>query len=64
MPPKKFALNQEHGYIGDKPKYKAKPRDLSGCWKGLQDYMLQRDRLIYRSCDEDSKKDILIRYGK
>lgn len=25
MPPKKFAIGQTHGYIGDKPKAKTKP---------------------------------------
>jgi hypothetical protein len=42
----------------EKSTYKAKPIDNSWC----EGYWLERDRIIYRTADEETKKEIFIRY--
>jgi hypothetical protein len=43
-----------------KGKYKAKPVDNSWYWERT----LERDRCLYKICDEETKADILLRYKK
>lgn len=48
MPPKKkFAINQEHGFIGDKPKSNAKPKPFIESPEIIE-YKRKRDRHLYR----------------
>lgn len=41
---------------------KSKPRIVDTDW--IRAYWLLRDREIYKTCDDESKKQILERYGK
>lgn len=40
--------------------YKGKPRVIDTEW--IRPYWLLRDRVIYQTCDDESKKKILMRY--
>lgn len=61
MPPKHIKIGQTHGYVGEKPKSKAKPRDIDVAW--IEPYWLWRDRVIYKiSKDEETITAIKERY--
>lgn len=60
MVKRKFALNAEHGFIGE-TKSKAKPKPYTHP-QWLLDYWMERDRVIYKM--GNSKQEILERYGK
>lgn len=51
-------------FVGlDKVKSKAKSKEIPSDW--CQPYWLERDRVIYKTCnDEETKLDILKRYNK
>ncbi len=64
MPPKKrINPDAEYGYVGDKPKGKAKPKP----WvedERISKYRLDRDRVIYAdmfTCQE-TKESIILKY--
>lgn len=47
--------------IKDESKRSA-PKKIDNSW--IESYWLARDRIIYKECDEESKQQILERYGK
>ena len=62
MPLKKIRLGDTHGYIGDKPKYKKKPKEIDNDW--IKPYWLERDRVIYKTTkDEQTIEAIKKRYN-
>lgn len=43
-------------------KSKSKPKPIDNTW--IEPYWLLRDRVIYKTADEETKQAILKRYGK
>jgi len=68
MPPKKIQVRIVNGTIeekGEAKRGKSKPKEYNHP-QWLVDYWLHRDRIIYSNIftSEESKQDILKRYGK
>ena len=62
MPPKIIHSTNHEDYVPENKKYsKPKPYVMSD---GLKDYIIERDRLIWRTTkDEESKQALKERYG-
>lgn len=61
---KHLKLNENYDWVDakEKVKSKAKPREIDNEW--IKGYWLLRDRVIYKTADEESKQQILNRYNK
>lgn len=61
MPPKHIKIGQTHGYVGDKPKYKATQREIVDI---TVQYRLERDRVIWKTTkDAETKEALKLKYG-
>jgi len=61
MPKRKIAPNTEHGYVGEPKRKAAKPKEFNNP-QWIIDYWLDRDRILYKLVDNESKEQILKRY--
>lgn len=61
MTKKRIQPGSTHGFIGDLPKRKTKPREIDNTW--IEPYWLKRDKIIFETTNnEQTKEDILNRY--
>lgn len=62
MPPKLIKPGTEHGYIGEK-KSMGKPREIVMS-EYMEDYLLDRDRILWKISDNDTKEQLKLKYKK
>lgn len=61
----KHIITDGHGNAVDHPSIKSKAKKVPYVMaQSIQDYLLQRDRVLFKVCDEETKKALLIKYGK